>query len=131
MALFNKKKKEEKPQKDTGEEIPKTETQLSVAPILPKGGDSHSYRVILSPHVTEKGSLLGEQNQYVFKVAGSVNKLQVKVAVENLYKVEVAKVRVSYLPSKYRRVGRFEGAKSGFKKAVVTLKEGGKIDLAN
>lgn len=114
--------------KDRVEE--KVETEIPAGAALPKGGDAHSYEIVLSPHITEKGTLLGEHNKYVFKVPAAANKLDIKKAVENLYKVEVAKVRTSYLPSKYRRVGRFEGSKSGFKKTTVTLKEGSKIDLA-
>lgn len=130
MKFFNKKTKNQKEPEKISEKPTNEQAVLPVAPSLPKGGDAGSYRVVLSPHVTEKATLMGEQNKYVFRVAGDVNKLEVKRAIRNLYKVEVEKVRVVYAKSKLRMVGRREGHKPGFKKAIVTLKEGSKIDLA-
>jgi large subunit ribosomal protein L23 len=86
--------------------------------------------VVLSPHITEKGTIMSNQNKYVFRVAEGANKVEIKKAITSLYKVDVAKVRVSYARSKIRQVGRREGHKPGFKKAIVTLKERSKIDLA-
>ncbi|MBI4160288.1 MAG: 50S ribosomal protein L23 [Candidatus Yanofskybacteria bacterium] len=97
---------------------------------MPKGGDAHSYDVVIAPYITEKGTLMLEHNKYVFRVSGDANKNDVSRAVKNLYKVEVDTVHIVYMPSKHRRVGRHEGRKPGFKKAIVTLKEGSKIDLA-
>ena len=131
MKLFNKKTKEKDEPKKI-EEKPVDEQAVSpAASALPKGGDASSYRVVLSPHITEKGTIAGEQNKYVFRVAESANKLEIKKAVRGLYKVDVAKVRVLYVRPKTRQVGRREGHKPGFKKAIVTLKEGSKIDLAS
>ncbi|MEX1064298.1 MAG: 50S ribosomal protein L23 [Candidatus Paceibacterota bacterium] len=97
---------------------------------LPKGGDADSYRVISRPHVTEKGTMLGEHNKYVFKVATNSNKIEIKKAVQELYKVKVEKVHVLNTRSKSRNIGRFSGSKPGFKKAIVTLKEGDRIEIA-
>ena len=129
MALF-KRKKEERTEKEELKQIDKEPTQLPAAPSLPKGGDARSYQVILSPHITEKGTVLGQYNKYVFKIDQGANKIEVKKAVESLYKVEVARVHMAYAQSKSRQVGKYKGHKPGFKKAVVTLKEGSKIDLA-
>lgn len=135
MALFGRKKtkkdsddNEIKPQAEAvqekvGEvEAPKTQ--------LPKGGDEHAYAVILKPLVTEKSSFQNAINKYVFKVAEDSNKFEIKKAIEKMYKVSVIKVAISRLPSKYRRIGRHEGEKSGYKKAIVTLKEGDKIEIS-
>lgn len=134
MKLFNKKKKnQEAGEKEITKEVASEEikeTALPSAPALPKGGDARSYQAVLSPHITEKGTILAEQNKYLFRVANDANKIEIKKAVESLYKVKVDNVHVLYAPSKFRQVGRFKGNKSGFKKAVVTLKEGNKIDLA-
>lgn len=130
MKLFNKKSKDKEEPKKTEEKHTKEGTEISAGPVLPKGGDAHSYQIVLSPHITEKGTMMSDKNKYVFRIAGGANKTEVKKAVESLYKVEVAKVHVSYAQSKLRRVGRHEGQKSGFKKAIVTLKEGSKIDIA-
>lgn len=86
-------------------------------------------KAILSPHLTEKARLLGKVNKYVFKIDKNSNKIQIQKAIEKMYKVKVKKVAVISIPSKTRRVGRYEGKKSGFKKAIVTLFEGNKIDI--
>lgn len=92
-----------------------------------------AYRVIKEPHITEKANFLAEQNKYVFKVFKQANKVEVKKAVEALYGVKVERVHMIHSAAKRRRLGRHEGwrqgLKKGFKKAVVTLKQGDKIEL--
>jgi len=86
--------------------------------------------VIQSPLISEKGSLLTEtSNQVLFKVRPDANKIEVKKAVETLFKVKVEKVRVARYLGKVRRVGRSMGRRSDWKKAYVTLREGDKIDF--
>ena len=86
--------------------------------------------VIQSPLISEKGSLLTEAaNQVLFKVRPDANKIEVKKAVESLFKVKVEKVRVARYLGKVRRVGRSMGRRSDWKKAYVTLREGDKIDF--
>ena len=132
MGLFKRKTKEkdEAAGKEEKKKPAEEQVEIPAGPSLPKGGDAHSYKIVSAPHITEKGTIISGQNKYVFRIAGSANKTEVKKAVESLYKVEVAKVHVLYVQSKSRRVGRYEGRKSGFKKAIVTLKEGSKIDIA-
>jgi len=92
-----------------------------------------AYQIIKEPHITEKANFLAEQNKYVFKVFKQANKVEVKKAVEVLYGVKVERVNMIHLAAKRRRLGRHEGwrqgLKKGFKKAVVTLKQGDKIEL--
>jgi len=86
--------------------------------------------VIQAPLISEKGSLLIEAaNQFMFKVRPDANKIEVKRAVETLFKVKVEKVRVARYLGKVRRVGRSMGRRSDWKKAYVTLREGDKIDF--
>ena len=86
--------------------------------------------VIQAPLISEKGSLLTEAaNQVLFKVRPDANKIEVKRAVEALFKVKVEKVRVARYLGKIRRVGRSMGRRSDWKKAYVTLREGDKIDF--
>ena len=86
-------------------------------------------RVILSHVVTEKAERLkAEQSRYTFKVAPTANKIEVRDAVERLFKVHVREVRVMNYLGKMRRMGRFEGRRSDWKKAVVTLKQGERIE---
>jgi large subunit ribosomal protein L23 len=86
--------------------------------------------VIQAPLISEKGSLLAETtNQVLFRVRPNANKIEVKKAVEALFKVKVEKVRMARYLGKIRRVGRSMGRRSQWKKAYVTLKEGDKIDF--
>jgi large subunit ribosomal protein L23 len=86
--------------------------------------------IIQAPLVTEKGSLLGEKtNQVLFRVKRDANKIEVKHAVETLFKVKVRKVRLTRYLGKIKRVGRSAGRLPMWKKAYVTLKEGDKIDF--
>ncbi|MBM4261325.1 MAG: 50S ribosomal protein L23 [Deltaproteobacteria bacterium] len=86
--------------------------------------------VIQAPLISEKGSLLAETtNQVLFKVKPDANKIEVKKAVEALFKVKVEKVRLARYLGKVRRIGRSMGRRSQWKKAYVTLKEGDRIDF--
>jgi large subunit ribosomal protein L23 len=86
--------------------------------------------VIKGPVITEKGTLVNELgNQVVFRVAAQANKVEIRQAVERLFKVKVEKVRTSRFLGKMRRVGRSQGRKSDWKKAYVTLAEGAHIDF--
>lgn len=86
--------------------------------------------IINAPVISEKGSLLAETMQQVlFKVRPDANKIEVKKAVEALFKVKVVKVRMARYLGKVRRVGRNTGRRPAWKKAYVTLREGDKIDF--
>ncbi len=85
--------------------------------------------VILAPYVTEKASLMTAENKYVFKVSDKANKMMIKKAIESIYNVKVLSVNVVNVPKKKIRIGLHEGKKSGFKKAIVKLSQGDKIDL--
>ena len=87
------------------------------------------YRILHSPHVTEKASGLTEKNQYVFKVWDRTNKNEVKQAVESTYGVDVVGIRTINVPRKKRRLGRHKGWKKGYKKAIVEIKKGQKIEI--
>ena len=86
--------------------------------------------VIKGPVITEKGTLVNELgNQVVFRVDPRANKVEIRQAVERLFKVKVEKVRTSRLLGKTRRVGKSQGRRSDWKKAYVTLAEGGRIEF--
>ena len=92
--------------------------------------EEQSLRVIISPHLSEKAALATQnKNEYVFEVARSANKVEVKIAVEYLFKVNVEQVRVVNVKAKPRRFGQIMGTKKAWKKAYVTLKDGQSIDL--
>jgi large subunit ribosomal protein L23 len=86
--------------------------------------------IIQAPLISEKGTALAESaNQFLFRVRPDANKIEVKHAVETLFKVKVVDVRMARYLGKIRRVGRSMGRRSDWKKAYVTLKEGDKIDF--
>lgn len=89
----------------------------------------HLSEVLRRPLVTEKNTTLQAQNKYAFEVAKEANKPQIKQAVEKTFKVTVTKVNVVTMPSKTRRVGRRLVLTSPWKKALVTLKPGDKIEI--
>ena len=86
-------------------------------------------KVIKEPIVTEKSSNIMPLNKYSFKVMNSATKNEVKKAVEGLYNVNVTNVNILKTASKPKRVGRTIISRSGFKKALVTIKAGESIDL--
>ena len=89
-----------------------------------------SYDVIKTLLRTEKSTLLEKSRQYVFDVAVSATKPDIRRAVEEIYKVKVQAVNVTNVPGKKKRVRQRVGYTSDWKKATVTLKEGSKIEVA-
>ncbi|PIR73208.1 MAG: 50S ribosomal protein L23 [Candidatus Moranbacteria bacterium CG10_big_fil_rev_8_21_14_0_10_35_21] len=87
------------------------------------------FGILVEPWVTEASTAMMEMNKYVFKVASRAEKGKIKRAVEGLYNVKVIAVNTINIPKKLRNYGNTPGWKSGFKKAIITLKEGDKIEL--
>lgn len=85
--------------------------------------------VIKRPLITEKSTALGAENKYAFAVAPTANKTEIKRAVEAIFKVKVKEVHTMRVRGKRRRMGRFEGRRPHWKKAVVTLHEGERIEI--
>jgi len=85
--------------------------------------------VILNPRITEKASDKAINNVYVFDVAPRANKVQIKEAVKNIYKVDAVKVNITAIPTKTVLSRKGKGVKGGGKKALVYLKEGDKIEI--
>lgn len=89
-----------------------------------------SYRdIIKNPVITEKSMEATTNNQYTFEVAEKANKIEIRKAVEDIFKVKVLKVNTSKVRGKERRLGRYSGKTSDWKKAIVTLKAGDKIEI--
>ncbi len=89
----------------------------------------HVYEVLRRPLVTEKSTVLQGLNKYAFEVADDANKLQIKQAVEKAFKVTVTGVNVVTMQGKKKRMGRREVVTLPWKKALVTLKAGDKIEF--
>ena len=89
----------------------------------------HLYDTIISPMLTEKSTNLSEQNKTVFKVHKTANKKVIKKNIEKIFKVNVVKINTINLKGKVKMVKNKKSFKSGYKKAIVTLKKGQNIDL--
>jgi len=145
MSFFNKiksivggPKKQEKPKKKTvrpeketksKETIKETQKTEPIKPVSKKKDLKGIYRVLREPHVSEKSTYLSDQNKYVFKIFKTANKIQVKNAVTNLYGVRVKNVNIINEKSKSRKLKNILGQKPGYKKAIVTLERGYKIEI--
>jgi len=91
--------------------------------------DMEEYGIIRRPIVTEKGTILrDENNQLLFEVDSRSNKSEIKKAVEKLFKVKVLSVQTQNRLGKRKRLGKFVGRRKNWKKAIVTLKEGDRVD---
>ncbi len=89
----------------------------------------HLYEILRRPSITEKNTAMQAQGNYVFEVAPGANKYQIRDAVQTAFKVSVLDVNVSNVPSQSKRQGRRISVTPGWKKAVVTLKAGDKIEF--
>jgi large subunit ribosomal protein L23 len=88
------------------------------------------YRIVKRPLITERGTHLKEkENKYLFEVAKGANKLEIKKAIESLFRVHVTSVHTLSMRGKEKKVGRFAGKTPDWKKAMVTLREGDSIEL--
>ena len=91
---------------------------------------SNAREIIKRPLITEKSLLLNDSNNtYVFEVAKKANKINIKQAIEEIFKVKVDSVYTVNVSAKKKRVGRYQGYTSAYKKAYVKLKEGSTIEI--
>jgi large subunit ribosomal protein L23 len=91
--------------------------------------DVTPHEILRRPVITEKSTMLGDRGQYVFEVAPHANKIEIKRAVEVVFKVDVEAVNISHVHGKMRRMGKSTGMTASWKKAFVTLRPGQKIEL--
>ncbi len=89
------------------------------------------YDVVVAPVITEKSTILSENNQVVFEVAIDANKTEIKDAIEALFSVSVTAVNTIRVKGKTKRFRGIPGRRKDVKKAVVTLKDGDMIDIAD
>jgi large subunit ribosomal protein L23 len=90
----------------------------------------HYLDTIISPNITEKSTALSEFNKIVFKVHKGATKSSIKKSIEKIFKVNVVKINTINLKGKTKLVRNKKTSKSGYKKAIITLKKGQSIDLA-
>jgi len=134
MGLFDFfKKKPSSAEATEGKKIEKkVEKKMELKPEIKRPRKKVSgmvYRVLSSVHVTEKATGLEAENKYVFNVLPKANKSEIKKAVENLYGVNVKNVRIINIPRKQRRLGKQKGWRKGYKKAIVRIDKGQRIEV--
>ena len=88
-----------------------------------------AHEILVRPIISEKNTMLNERGQYVFEVSKRANKIMIRRAVEELFGVNVTSVNVMHVAGKRRRTGRTIGVTRSWKKAIVTLREGQRIEL--
>jgi large subunit ribosomal protein L23 len=118
--------------KKTVKETAKKAAKKPAKQLAAKGtsATANQYRIVLKPIITEKSSLVGAAgNVATFEVAVGATKTEIKDAVQNIFKVEVAKVRTVNVLGKMKRTARSVGRRANYRKAYVTLKPGQSIDV--
>ena len=100
-----------------------------MAQVTGKGPTPRHYDVIVAPHITEKATVLSEQNKVVFRVSMDSTKSEIAEAVETLFNVTVTKVNTLIQEGKTKRFRGRKGRRSDIKKAIVTLADGQSIDV--
>lgn len=83
--------------------------------------------LVIRPILTEKATMLMEQNQYTFDVASKATKPEIKAAIEKLFDVKVQSVNTHQPPRRKRRVGKFVGYRAQYKRAIITLADGSSL----
>jgi large subunit ribosomal protein L23 len=124
------KKTEQKPVKKAEKVLDskkKAEKTATVKPVEKTG--KFYYEAVNKPHISEKSGYLAEKNQYTFRVSERFNKNEIRNAIQGLYGVDVLSVNLIKIPSKKRRIGRNEGFKKGYVKAIVKIKKDQKIEI--
>lgn len=118
------KKETEQKERLIRETADKSEKKIEI-----KGKSRAAQRILIKPLVTEKAADLSSFSQYVFAVDSKANKIEVKKAIRAIYNVEPVKVNIVNISGKKVRYGRVAGKTKNWKKAVVTLKPGDKIEI--
>lgn len=127
MAIFSKKKSSDLADNTPEKEGVKKEENTSEAKANAEVSVQNVPMFLLGPRISEKASHSAAQNKYVFNVKKNSNKVEIKKAVERVYKVKVIQVNIVNTQGKNKQSGRISGKTSGFKKAIVTLRKGDKI----
>jgi len=138
MALFDKIKTIFKKPKKAAVAIKQKQTvrpktELGVEPpvkkVSPKKKMGEVYNILKEPHISEKSTKLFDEGKYTFKVFPWANKVQVKRAINDFYGVRVKDVKIINIKPKSRKLRGLKGKKRGYKKAVVILERGEKIEI--
>jgi len=111
------------------EKVVKSKKEVKARKVAKKD-ENIAHKILFENLISEKSTQLAAENKYIFKVVKNAGKFQIKEAVEGYYGVQVVRVNTVRIPAKKRIQGRTVGWKKGFKKAIVTLREGDTITAA-
>lgn len=89
----------------------------------------NSRDILVKPIVSERSVTQMEENKYTFKTDKKANKIEIKRAVEDIFNVKVVEVKTMIVKGKVKRMGRYQGKRPDWKKAIVTLQDGDKIEM--
>lgn len=103
--------------------------ELASKKVAKKGDISLAYKVLIKPLITEKATNLVSLNKYAFKVANNANKVEIKKAIKALYGFEPISINIITERGKRVTYGRIRGRKSNWKKAIISLKSGDKLEI--
>lgn len=127
--IFGFKKKKPSLEKKEEDKIKKEEIKKEVSHKLSKKNSELISKILIKPLITEKATDLGVENKYIFEVNRNANKIEIKKVIEGLYNVKPLKINIIKNKGKKIRYGKTEGILKNTKKAIITLKEGDKIDI--
>ncbi len=117
------------PAKEQTGQPAKKDEKKSAKPKPVKEDTGDAYKILIMPIITEKTTAMSVNNQYVFMVARRTNKIEVKKAIAQVYGVTPVKVRIINVKGKEVKTGRVTGRTKDWKKAIVSIKEGEKIEI--
>ncbi len=127
MAIFSKKENTDQAADTSKDQVVLDTPQEQAAPaMIDVVGSELSNKGLVVPRISEKAGRMDALNKYIFTVYGKLNKIEVRKAVEKMYGVKIAQINMVQVAGKTRRFGRILGQRSGYKKAVVTLKKDSK-----
>lgn len=106
----------------------KTEVKVEKKGVI-KGGTDQAYKILVKPLITEKATELGALNKYVFEINPKMNKVEVKKAIRSIYNVDPIAVNIANFAGKKVRFGKVKGRRRAWKKAIITLRKGDKIEV--
>jgi len=130
MSLFSDFKKKKKPLEEEKKEEKKEEKEEKKMPSLRQQKKTdRPARILQSPHLSEKAIFLEAEGQYVFRVARRTNKIEIEKAFEEIYGVKVQRVRIINLPRKKRNWRGQTGYQPAWKKAIIQVAPGEKINI--
>ncbi len=131
LPFFKKQQKEKKKiQKPKAEPIIEKKDKVEAPRKKRAKKTGLAFRILKSLHITEKSTDLSKNDQYLFQVFPKANKTEIKKAIEEIFNVDVLSVNILKTPAKRRRLGRTFGWKKGYKKAIIKVGKGQKIDIS-